>query len=59
MLSVPETICNTSPLIALDNIGLLALLEGVYGHILVAEEGRDSLDHNPSHFESTSVSAWR
>ncbi|MBK5941818.1 DUF3368 domain-containing protein [Halochromatium roseum] len=41
MSNVPETICNTSPLIALDNIGLLALLEGVYGRILVAEEVRD------------------
>ncbi|WP_201216875.1 DUF3368 domain-containing protein [Halochromatium roseum] len=38
---MPETLCNTSPLIALDNIGLLSLLEGVYGHILVAEEVRD------------------
>lgn len=41
MSNVPETICNTSPLIALDNIGLLALLEGVYGRLLVAEEVRD------------------
>ncbi len=24
---MPDTICNTSPLIALDNIGLLGLLE--------------------------------
>lgn len=38
---MPDSICNTSPLIALDNIGLLALLEGVYGRILVAEEVRD------------------
>jgi predicted nucleic acid-binding protein len=35
---VPDTICNTSPLIALDNIGLLGLLEGVYGRVLVTEE---------------------
>jgi predicted nucleic acid-binding protein len=41
MSSVPETICNTSPLIALDNIDLLALLKGVYGHVLVAEEVRE------------------
>jgi predicted nucleic acid-binding protein len=38
---VPDTICNTSPLIALDNIGLLGLLEGVYGRVLVAEEVRN------------------
>lgn len=41
MLNVPDTICNTSPLIALDNIGLLDVLERVYSHILVAEEVRD------------------
>ncbi|RKT45249.1 DUF3368 domain-containing protein [Thiocapsa rosea] len=38
---MPDTICNTSPLIALDNIGLLGLLEGVYGRVLVAEEVRN------------------
>ncbi len=41
MSNVPDTIRNTSPLIALDNIGLLELLEGVYSHILVAEEVRN------------------
>lgn len=38
---MPDTICNTSPLIALDNIGLMGLLEGVYGRVLVAEEVRN------------------
>lgn len=38
---MPDTICNTSPLIALDNIGLLGLLEGVYGRVLVTEEVRN------------------
>lgn len=38
---MPDTISNTSPLIALDNIGLLALLEGVYGRVLIAEEVRN------------------
>jgi hypothetical protein len=41
MSNGPDTICNTSPLIALDNIGLLGLLEGVYGRVLVAEEVRN------------------
>lgn len=38
---MPDTICNTSPLIALDNIGLLGLLEGVYGRVVVTEEVRN------------------
>jgi predicted nucleic acid-binding protein len=40
MSSVLEVISNSSPLIALDNIGMLGLMERCYGRIVVAEEVR-------------------
>lgn len=40
---MPDTICNTSRLIALNDIGLLGLLEGVYGRVLVTQELRNEL----------------
>jgi len=35
---MPEAICNTSPLIVLERIGSLPLLEALYGHVLITPE---------------------
>lgn len=35
---MPDVICNSSCLIALDNIDMTPLLQAVYGHIIITEE---------------------
>lgn len=38
---MPDVICNSSGLIALDNIDMLFLLKAVYGRIIITEEVRE------------------
>ena len=44
---MPDVICNSSCLIALDNIAMAPLLQSVYGHIAITEEVRNEFGKEP------------